>query len=127
MLRRAAALVLYVVASTLLVVKLRVWPDPGVRFPNVRRTRLFEVEIQATDPFVAAYDPAIRPRTRPPDCARATRAITANSTYGRLNNALIALAHLLQFAATAHDPPRAGRLGDELEPPSPGFSPSGVI
>ena len=70
MLRRAAALVLYVVASTLLVVKLRVWPDPGLRFPNVRRTRLFEVEIQATEPFVAAYDPAIRPRRTAPDCAR---------------------------------------------------------
>ena len=47
LLRRATALVLYVVASTLLVVRLRVWPDPGLRFPKVKRTRLFEVEIQA--------------------------------------------------------------------------------
>ena len=102
LLRRATALVLYVVASTLLVVRLRVWPDPGLRFPNVRRTRIFEVEIQATDPFVAAYNPLIKPRrAAPPDCARATRAVTGNSTYGRLNNALIALAHLLEFAATA--------------------------
>ena len=76
--RRVAALGCYIVASTLLVVTLRVGPDPGGsvrlwqdRFPTVRRTRLFEVEIQATEPFVAAYDPAIRPRrAAPPDCAR---------------------------------------------------------
>ena len=102
MLRRAA-LVLYVVASTLLVVTLRVGPDPGDPGGVVGHTRLFE-KYQATEPFVAAYDPAIRPRRTAPDCARPSRAVTANSTYGRLNNALIALTHLLEFAATAPEP-----------------------
>ena len=118
--RRVAALGCYIVASTLLVVTLRVGPDPGEPglLPGggvVEHTRLFE-KYQATEPFVGvvvetyqatkplriAYDPVIKPRrAAPPDCARATRAVTGNSTYGRLNNALIALAHLLEFAATA--------------------------
>ena len=70
--RQVAALGCYVVASTLLVVTLRVGPDPGGGVVQ-QHTRLFE-KYQATDPFVAAYDPAIRPRRSPPDCARATRA-----------------------------------------------------
>ena len=80
MLRKVAALVCYVVASTLLVVTLRVGPDPGEpRGGVVQHTRLFET-YQATEPFVAAYDPAIRPRRTAPDCARPSRAVTANST-----------------------------------------------
>ena len=117
--RQIAALGCYIVASTLLVVTLRVGPDPGEPGAGVvQHTRLFE-KYQATEPFVGvvvetyqatkplriAYDPVIKPRrAAPPDCARATRAVTGNSTYGRLNNALIALAHLLEFAATAPEP-----------------------
>ena len=116
--RRAAALGCYIVASTLLVVTLRVGPDPGEPGGGVVQQRLFE-KYQATEPFVGvvvekyqatkplriAYDPVIKPRrAAPPDCARATRAITGNSTYGRLNNALIELAHLLEFAATSPEP-----------------------
>ena len=94
--RQVAALGCYIVASTLLVVTLRVGPDPGEPGAAgvVQHTRLFE-KYQATEPLRIAYDPVIKPRrAAPPDCARATRAVTGNSTYGRLNNALIALAHL---------------------------------
>ena len=46
-------------------------PELVLSRSNIRFVhRLFEVEIQATDPFVATYDPAIRPRRSPPDCAK---------------------------------------------------------
>ena len=82
MLRKVAAVGCYVVASTLLVVTLRVGPDPGEPGGDVveqHTPRLFE-KYQATEPLVGvvvekyqatkplriAYDPVIKPRRAAP-------------------------------------------------------------
>ena len=109
--RQVAALGCYIVASTLLVVTLRVGPDPGGGDVVQQQQRLFE-KYQTTKELARRRN--ARHGLRGPGPRGPERLLHRQPGLELLRE-------------RGHDPPRARRGADEHEPSSDGFSPSRLL